>query len=165
MRLINMLVIHCSASPNGKRVTSEEIDAWHAARGFRRDPALIGPNEPTLKHIGYHYVIYVEGLVRIGRGEGEVGAHAEGYNAHSIGICMVGTDRFTTAQWNNLATLVDRIQKRYSTIREVVGHRDLSVDLNGDGVIEPNEWMKTCPGFNVSSWLSRGMKPEPEHVL
>lgn len=163
-RLINLLVVHCSASPNGRRVTSEEIDAWHAARGFHRDPRLIGYNEPFLKHIGYHYVIYAEGPARIGRGEQEVGAHVQGHNANSIGICMVGTDAFSPAQWLSLRGLLQGLLKRYPDAA-VRGHRDLSPDRNGDGVVQPGEWLKTCPGFDVSSWLAGGMEPLAGHTV
>jgi hypothetical protein len=30
-----------------------------------------------------------------------------------------------------------------------VGHRDLSPDLNGDGIIQPGEWTKMCPCYDV----------------
>lgn len=163
-RAINLLVIHCSASPNGKRVTSEEIDAWHKARGFKRQAQQIGFNEPRLQHIGYHYVIYAEGAVRIGRGESEIGAHAQGYNQKSIGICMVGTDRFSASQWLALRQLVTALRARYADIH-ILGHRDLAPDQNRNGHIEPFEWLKTCPGFDVANWLARGMTPLSENLL
>lgn len=163
-RLIDLIVVHCSASPNGKPITSEDIDRWHAARGFTRNPALIGFNEPRLKHIGYHYVIYANGPVRIGRGEQEVGAHVAGFNARSIGICMVGTDRFSGAQWASLAGLVRGLQTRYPSAR-VVGHRDLSPDQDRDGIVEKWEWLKTCPGFDVATWIRLGLAPVPESLL
>lgn len=31
----------------------------------------------------------------------------------------------------------------------MVGHRDLSPDLNGDGVVRENEWVKACPCFDA----------------
>lgn len=163
-RTIDTLVIHCSATPNGRRVTCDEIDRWHGQRGFRRDPKLIGWNEPLLKHIGYHYVVYAEGIVRIGRGEQEFGAHAAGHNGKSIGICMVGTDRFGAPQWVSLRQLVEGLLQRYPKAR-VVGHRDLSPDRDGDGVVEKHEWLKTCPGFDVAAWLRGGMDPLAEHLL
>lgn len=163
-RTIDRIVIHCSASSNGKLVTSEDIDRWHAIRGFVRNPALIGHNEPTLKHIGYHYVIAHNGPVRIGRGEQEVGAHVSGFNAHSIGICMVGTDRYSAAQWKSLAGLVSGLQKRYPSAG-VVGHRDLSPDQNKNGIVEKWEWLKTCPGFDVATWIKGGMEPLKDNLL
>ena len=56
---ITRLILHCSASPNGRDDRAADIDRWHRERGFRRDPALIQHDNPTLRHIGYHYVIDV----------------------------------------------------------------------------------------------------------
>lgn len=161
MRSINDIVIHCSASPNGKAVSAQEIDSWHRQRGFKRT-APVG--QPHLPHIGYHYVIDVDGTVTEGRSLGEIGAHVAGSNARSVGICLVGTDRFTPAQWSALYTLRDDLRSGFPGARWV-GHRDYSPDKNGDGVIEPWEFIKTCPGFDVTAWVTAGCVPDPAHVL
>jgi N-acetyl-anhydromuramyl-L-alanine amidase AmpD len=148
MREINLLVIHCSATPEGLDIGAKELRVMHLARGFA--------------DIGYHYVIRLDGSVEKGRADDVIGAHAEGYNAHSLGICMVGgldharaaKDTFTPAQWATLKTLVNRLTEKYA-IGKIVGHRDLSPDLNHDGKITPNEWMKQCPCFDVREWLAR----------
>ena len=165
LRRITEIIIHCSASPNGQWTTVEDIDAWHATRGFQRNPALIGANQPDLKSIGYHYVIYTNGAVVIGRGEAEIGAHCLAHNAQSIGICVVGTDQFSANQWRSLAALVRGLRERLPSIQAVLGHRDTSPDKNGDGVIEGYEWLKTCPGFDMADWLRRNMEPPPLHIL
>ncbi|WP_293393403.1 N-acetylmuramoyl-L-alanine amidase [Nevskia sp.] len=163
-RAITRLVIHCSASPNGRPVSIAEIDAWHKARGFHRAPAAVLRWNPTLKHIGYHFVIGVDGATSTGRSEGEIGAHVVGANINSLGLCMVGTDSFTPAQWlalrNQVGALIEFLPEM-----EVVGHRDLSPDKNGDGRITSDEWLKRCPGFDVAAWLANGMRPETAHVL
>lgn len=149
MRQIKHIVVHCSASKNGDpRVNAGVIDRWHRERGWKR--------------IGYHYVIEVNGAVSIGRLEDEIGAHVEGSNAHSVGICMVGTDAFSRAQWEALKQLVDGLTFRYPGA-QVLGHRDFSPDKDGDGIVEPWEWVKTCPGFDVAEWNARGRTP-PETV-
>ena len=86
----------------------------------------------------------------------QAGAHAKGYNNNSIGICYVGglkdwkpADTRTVAQIYSLRAAVEMLKAQYPMI-EVVGHRDLSVDLNGDGMISEQEWMKSCPCFNMS---------------
>lgn len=163
-RPIDLIVIHCSASPNGRPVTAAEIDRWHCARGFHRDPKLIGKISPGLKCIGYHYVITLTGQVQTGRGINEVGAHVAGHNATSVGICMVGTDQFTHAQWHSLLQLTNLLKGQYPDAR-LCGHRDLSPDLDGDGTIEPREWLKTCPGFDVAAWLAASKRPDPAHIL
>lgn len=164
MRDINLIVIHCSASINGRRVTAADIDQWHKDRGFRRNPALIGANAPSLKSIGYHYIIYANGPVTTGRGELEPGAHVTGFNANSIGICMVGTNQFSPEQWLSLRTRVKSLREKYP-LAKVVGHRDLSPDQNKNGIVEKFEWLKICPGFDVAEWIKRGYSPLPENVI
>lgn len=176
MRPITLIVIHCSASPNGDSLFRgsfgtpgcitpvQTIDGWHQSRGFHRSPANRQRFNPSLVAIGYHYVVQLDGAVATGRHEDEVGAHVAGFNQKSIGICMIGTDRFSAAQWFSLAEAVRLLQKRYPAAR-VVGHRDLSPDRNGNGTVEPSEWLKTCPGFDVSAWLASDRRPPADHLL
>lgn len=143
-----MIVVHCSATREGANFKADDIDKWHRNRGFRK--------------IGYHYVIDLDGTIERGRDENEEGAHATGYNDRSIGICYVGgvekdgrtaKDTRTPEQKKAMKMLIEDLCARYeragTPIKYVVGHRDLSVDLNGDGEIESNEYMKECPSFNV----------------
>jgi hypothetical protein len=174
-------VIHCSASPNDRTLfTSKfgtpgfvdpvhEIDAWHKARGFHRDSYWRGRQNSTLEAIGYHFVIARNAALFTGRHEDEVGAHVEGWNTPSLGICLVGTDRFTDLQWTQLAATVTGLAKRLNIPLEppalhvidgkryvrtpgICGHREIP------GVA------KDCPGFDVSDWLAGGMKALPEHT-
>jgi len=175
-RPIKLIVIHCSASPNGDslfraspgvpgQITPVQlIDSWHKGRGFHRDPAWCARQNPELKHVGYHFVIYTNGAVATGRHVDEVGAHVVGNNKSSIGICMVGTDKFTIEQFDRLARLVGGLREQYPQAR-ICGHRDLSPDKDNDGQVEPWEWLKTCPGFDVRSWGRAGMKPLADHLL
>lgn len=135
--------MHCSATPEGRDVTAADINKMHIARGFKK--------------IGYHYVIRLDGTVETGRKENEVGAHAKGYNANSIGVCYVGglakdgktpKDTRTPAQKRMLNDLLRKLVKQFPGSR-ICGHRDLSPDLNHDGKIEPNEWVKACPCFDA----------------
>lgn len=164
MREIRHIVIHCSASPNGFQITAQDIDSWHVDRGFRRTRGFRIRQNMDLLAIGYHFVIYVSGIVATGRHLEEVGAHVQGSNARSIGICMIGIDRYTPAQWESLQRLVMDLQKTYPEA-EILGHRDFSPDQDGDGLVEPWEWLKTCPGFDVRTWLASGMQPLPENLL
>jgi N-acetyl-anhydromuramyl-L-alanine amidase AmpD len=180
-RLIKDIIIHCAATPNGKDFRAKDIDAMHKARGFKRDSQAVRNFNHELKHIGYHYVITVDGHIENGRGLEEVGAHVQGNNSKSIGICMIGTDKYTTAQWEslrtcliNLSTIIQRAP--HATVSGAInafkdmgiaikGHRDYSPDLNGDGQITRNEWIKTCPGFEVPAFIKSGMKPIESSVL
>ncbi len=137
------MVVHATATKEGVPVTVEEIDQWHKARGW--------------KGIGYHYVVYLDGSVHQGRPEAEVGAHVAGWNADSIGIVYVGgldksgnpRDTRTWGQKTTLRFLLSNLVKKYPEVTEIVGHRDLSPDVDGDGVIEPFEWLKDCPCFDA----------------
>ena len=155
MRDINLIVVHCSATPANVDVGAAEIRKWHQALGWR--------------DIGYHYVIRRSGVVEPGRPEAEVGAHAAPHNTNSIGVCLVGgvgkngkgENNFTPAQFAALRTKLDDLRSRYPKTR-ICGHRDLSPDLNGDGVVEPAEWIKECPSFEVSTWCeSVSISTEP----
>lgn len=83
------------------------------------------------------------------------------YNAHSVGICYEGgldargnpKDTRTPEQRSAMHLLVAQLLKRFKNNVCICGHRDLSPDLNGDGVIEPEEWVKECPCFEVRKEL------------
>ncbi|WP_180131948.1 N-acetylmuramoyl-L-alanine amidase [Rhodoferax sp. BLA1] len=193
MRLIDLLVIHCSATPSGRPLTRglpgqpgfkncvQIIDEWHSARGFHRAFQARRAQNPELSAIGYHFVIDLDGTIHSGRAVAEVGAHAQGHNANSIGICMIGgTERdgkYTTAQWRALAYVVRELTDTYAIQLKlptrngdtvsggVCGHRDLSPDANGDGQVTAVEWLKTCPGFDVGAWLSTNLAPAAKNVL
>lgn len=174
-RLINLIAIHCAATPNGVslfagspgtsgfRTPIQRLDEMHRQRSFKRTAAFRQRQNPELTSVGYHFVIYTTGTVVTGRHLDEVGAHVQGHNANSIGICLIGTDAFTAAQWEALGKLVDGLRKTYPAAR-VCGHRDLSPDKNGDGKITSNEWLKTCPGFDVATWLRNDKTPESKNV-
>ena len=138
-RRIELIVVHCSASFAGQDIGAREIREWHLDRGFAG--------------IGYHYVIRLSGVVERGRSEDVAGAHAVGYNSHSIGVCLVGgidenaraQDTFTPAQHSALLALLLELRSRYPRAY-VLGHRDL-----------PNV-AKECPSFDVRAWCaSKGL--------
>jgi N-acetylmuramoyl-L-alanine amidase len=198
-RAVDLVVIHCSATPSGKSLSQgtpgtadylnapQVIDTWHAARGFKRAPEAVKALSSRLPHIGYHYVIDLTGEVWTGRGLEEIGAHARNFNAHSVGICLVGgaerDAQYTPAQWRSLGLVVPMLMAKYgiplaapkrvygaqylggySVFGGVCGHRDLAPDKSGDGLIESFEWLKTCPGFSVADWASTGMTPDPKNI-
>lgn len=141
----DLIVVHCSATRASMDIGVREISQWHVQRGFDT--------------VGYHYVIRRDGRLETGRPEGVIGAHVRGHNARSIGICLAGgvdnqnqpADNFSAKQLTALETLLRELTSRYPQAR-VLGHRDLSPDLNGDGVITSNEFIKVCPSFDVRAW-------------
>lgn len=141
-RIIKELVIHCTASPEGRNLTVEDIRKIHLKNGW--------------SDIGYHYVIDLNGNIHNGRDVDLIGAHVSGHNSNSIGIVYVGgvdrngkgKDTRTPKQKEALVKLLHELREYYPTAR-ICGHRDFSKDLNGNGIIEPNEWIKECPCFSV----------------
>lgn len=110
--------------------------------------------------IGYHAVIRRSGEIEFGRHFDEPGAHVQGHNFRSVGVCMVGgvdangepENNFTNEQFESLRALLDMLQLAYPNAT-VLGHRDLSPDLDGDGLVTEAEWLKDCPCFSVRDWL------------
>lgn len=146
MRTIHYIVVHCSATREDRILTPENLEADHRRRGFNG--------------IGYHYYIRKDGTVVGTRSLELPGAHVRGHNKHSIGICYEGgldamgnpKDTRTLEQRSALRLLVHQLLKQFPNVR-LCGHRDLSPDLNGDGEVEPEEWVKQCPCFEVTKEL------------
>ena len=151
MSRIEQIIIHCSDSPNGRDDRAEDILLWHT-----------GPKSEGhrgWKHAGYHYVIELDGkvatLVPLDDDEfiepWEIANGARGHNQNSIHICMIGTDKFTSAQWDALHHLTADLGLRYPDVT-VQGHREFA----------PH---KTCPGFAVTSWLLDPVRVQKNHLL
>jgi len=180
-RKIKNIIIHCSATPNGKDFRARHIDEMHRQRSFKRDSQARRNFNPELGSIGYHFVITVGGYVETGRGLEEVGAHVQGNNTGSIGICMIGTDKYSAAQWETLRTCLINLStiiqgEPHATVEgalnaykdmgiSIKGHRDYSPDLNGDGQITRNEWIKDCPNFSVAEWINGSMMTIKANLL
>ncbi len=152
MRRIDLIVIHCSATPPSADIGAEEIRALHA--GPKGTYVYWNGKKVECKgwdDIGYHYVIRRNGEVEQGREHNVRGAHAKGYNDISLGICLIGgvhegnaedwakSDcNFTKHQWITLASLMIGLKGEYPDAK-VVGHRDLYT-------------RKECPCFDAPAW-------------
>lgn len=154
MKTIDSIIIHCSATREGQDLRAKDMDRMHKQRGFNQ--------------IGYNFVIDLDGTVENGRPLSIDGAHCntkgfskESYNKHSIGICYIGgidatgkaKDTRTPEQKAALRNLVAKLCKEY-TIIELLGHRDTSPDLDSSGEVEPKEYIKSCPCFDVRAEFS-----------
>lgn len=134
MRSINRIIVHCSATPEGRNNTIADIDKWHRQRGFVQ--------------VGYHYVIHLDGSIHKGRSERVAGAHCVGYNKQSIGICYIGglakdgktaKDTRTEEQKTALLHLIKELKRKYPRAT-VHGHREFA--------------NKACPSFDAKSEYS-----------
>lgn len=129
-RKINRLIVHCSASPEGRNDTIADIKRWHLARNYR--------------DVGYHYVIHLDGSIHKGRDESVMGAHVQGYNRDSIGICYIGgidqqkrpKDTRTDAQKASLLNILTELKAKYPNAT-IHGHREFA--------------NKACPSFDAAS--------------
>ena len=123
------IIIHCSATPNGRPNTAKDIHKWHLANGW--------------DGIGYNYVVTVDGVLEVGRPEYWIGCHAKGHNSISIGICMIGTDEYSLEQWHTLSELLRKKIIENPGVK-IIGHNEISD--------------KKCPGFDVQWWLENKFK-------
>ena len=131
MRTITLIIIHCSATPEGKSLSAEACRQDHILhRGFR--------------DIGYHFYITRDGVLHHCRPVSEIGAHVRGFNRHSIGICYEGgldengrpADTRTTAQRFALLDLLTILKHQYPEA-QILGHYQLSATIH-----------KACPCYD-----------------
>lgn len=145
--------IHCSATPDGSNLTFEQCKDMHT-----RDKNRGGNG---WRDIGYNLYIERDGSIHQGRPFGASLAHAKGYNIGYLAICYEGgldknlkpKDTRTEAQKQSIMVSMLFIRKIY-IVTSVDGHRDLSPDKNHDGIITPDEWLKSCPCFDVKSEMT-----------
>ena len=133
-RNIKELIVHCSATPEGKDYSVDTIRQQQLQRGFY--------------DIGYHYVTYKDAYIHIGRDESIIGAHCTGHNTNSIGICYIGgcasdgktpKDTRTAQQKQSLVKLLKELKTKYPQA-SIHGHRDFS--------------SKACPSFDATKEYS-----------
>lgn len=130
-RYIKHIIVHCTATPEGRAETVDSIRNMHKKNGWA--------------DIGYHYVVYLDGSVHNGRNVDLVGAHCVGYNANSIGVVYVGgvdkkmkaKDTRTDEQKKALVKLLKDLRRIYPKAK-IVSHCDL--DKSG----------KECPSFDAT---------------
>jgi len=129
MRPINKIILHCTATPEGRETTVDDIRRWHKAQGW--------------SDVGYHYVVYLDGTVKKGRPVEKIGAHAQGHNAGSVGIVYVGgIDKMT------LKPKDTRTDKQKEALHNLIMEQMLKykgATLHGHNEFAP----KACPSFDV----------------
>ena len=130
MRIINLIVVHCSATRGDCTLSPEDLDRLHRRRGFNGT--------------GYHYYIRKDGTVHLTRPVERIGAHVKGFNANSIGICYEGglnedgkpADTRTAAQRFALIDLLTILRHQYPEA-QIAGHYQLSATIH-----------KACPCYD-----------------
>ena len=133
-RTIKEIILHCSATPEGKDYSVDTIRKWHLQRGF--------------SDIGYHYVVYRDGSIHNGRDVNISGAHCTNHNSKSIGVCYIGgldstgknaKDTRTEKQKKSLVSLVKQLMSIYKLLTSNVHCH--------------NEYAnKACPSFKINDF-------------
>ena len=130
-RYIDKIVVHCSATPEGRDVSASTIDDWHKQRGW--------------SGIGYHFVVGLNGNIEYGRDLDKTGTHVKGHNTGSIGICYIGgldsvsktaKDTRTSEQKESLLDLIKTLKKLHPQAT-VHGHNEFS--------------SKACPCYDANA--------------
>ena len=135
MRKLDRIILHCTATPEGRHVDVDTIRNWHKMRGW--------------SDVGYHFIIYIDGSVHVGRAVEKTGAHVAGHNATTIGVVYVGgtdaagnaKDTMNAAQETAFVNLVKHLRDQYGPLT-LHGHNEYAA--------------KACPSFKVKNkfgWL------------
>lgn len=156
--LVNLVLHSTASSPNA---TVGDIETfWYTPKCPRGGKCEYIPNVQGgmgWSRPGYHYLIDRSGKRHILAKWDTITWGVRGYNKTSIHIGWIGgrggVDNRTRAQKAELKRLVKEIQSIIGYPLNIVGHRDLSPDLNNNGIIEPHEFIKLCPSFDVQTWL------------
>ena len=148
MAKLKYLVLHCTATPEGREVSSSDIRNWHT------NPVSKGGR--GWKQVGYTDMIHLDGrierLVQNNEDDNvdpwEITNGAKGYNAISRHIVYVGgvdnrmkpKDTRSKEGLDSLKAYVQDFHSRFPAVK-IVGHNQLAA--------------KACPSFDVPSWLSK----------
>lgn len=148
MAKLKYLIIHCTATPEGRDVSAADIRRWHTA------PVSAGGR--GWKQVGYTDLIHTDGRVErlVANNEDanvdpwEITNGAAGYNSVSRHIVYAGgvdadnvqkaKDTRTPAQKEALKRYVLDFHRKHPTVK-IVGHNQLAA--------------KACPSFDVPQWL------------
>lgn len=135
MRTITLIIIHCSATPEGRSLDFETCRYDHI-------------HHRRFSDIGYHFYIARNGKIQRGRPLEKAGAHCRNHNSHSVGICYEGglsagglpTDTRTLEQKASLLALLRELRTLFPRAL-IVGHHDLNP-------------MKPCPCFDAAKEMA-----------
>ena len=134
MRTINKIIVHCSATQEGKDLDAAEINKWHLKRGW--------------DGIGYHYVVLLNGVIEYGRSIYKQGAHVKGENKGSIGICYIGgveSKRGSNGEWIAKDTRTPEQKESLLLLLKTLKKMHPEATIHGH-----NEFAaKSCPCFDV----------------
>lgn len=140
MRTIERIFIHCTAG--NQNATVEDLMREFKAKGWR--------------YSGYHYLVMANGAIKQLLPDSEISNGVKGYNSTAINVAYTGgidgngkaVDNRTEEQKKSLVSLLKSLRERYPKAN-IMGHRDISPDTNGNGIVDPWERIKECPCFDA----------------
>ena len=142
MRTIKRIFVHCTASH--QTATVNDIKSEFRRKGW--------------KNPGYHYIVDPGGAIHQLLYDDKVSNGVRGYNSTAINVAYIGgidaegkgTDNRTEPQKKALVKLLKLLRSRYPNA-EILGHRDISPDTNGNGIVDSWERIKECPCFDAKT--------------
>lgn len=140
MRKIERIFVHCTAG--SQKQTIEDLKAEFKRKGW--------------KSPGYHLVVMPDGKIECLLKDEQISNGVHGYNSTAINVAYVGgidakgkaVDNRTDAQKLSLRMVLGQLKRKYPKA-VILGHRDISPDKNGNGIVDPWERIKECPSFNA----------------
>lgn len=142
----DFLIIHCAATTARQDIGVKTINGWHLQRRIFSDRGLSG----------YHFVIRRSGLIELGRDLMAIGAHCLGFNARSVGTCLVGGARKVkpgeTPEWADMVSEDNFTAAQYDTLTKHIAWLQMvfpSALVGGHKAFDPG---KACPSFDVWAW-------------
>ena len=140
MRNIERIFIHCTAG--NQKATVEDLMREFKAKGWKAP--------------GYHVAVLANGAIHQLLPYSEISNGVRGYNSTAINVAYTGgidakgdaIDNRTPEQKKSLRELLIRLRKDYPNAK-ILGHRDISPDKNGNGIVDPWERIKECPCFDA----------------
>ena len=147
MRTITLIVLHCSGTKTTQRYNFQQCKDDHLKRGY--------------VDIGYHYLLRATARYmrddRCGKRGRTARAITKTASASATRVASMRWDTRTKAQRQSMRALLERLVAQFPSAI-ILGHRDLSPDLDGDGHISPDEWTKQCPCFDAL-WDYENLEP------
>jgi hypothetical protein len=143
----NKIILHHAEA---SKCTVEDIHSWHLNNGWAG--------------IGYHYFIRKDGSIYRGRPDGAIGAHCQGSNTNTLGICFEGNymkETMSTVQYNSGIDLIKYLIGKYGNL-PVYGHKELlATECPGSKFpledfkqlrIKAGKWLKGESEGNTKKW-------------
>ena len=125
---ITKIIVHCSDTPDEVNLKASDIHLMHLGFGWNG--------------IGYHKIILKNGTIENGRPLFWQGAHTYGLNNQSLGVCLIGRQKFESIQLSSLKSLLLKWRLDYPNA-DILGHSDAIITT------------KTCPNFDVRKWCKK----------